>query len=103
MQEGAFEGLDMRGKGCVVVDDYVGSGGSSGAVFRMCERLGQEVLEACCIFNTHVSRQVEIRRVNFPRPVYGMFSIGDEILEAMEKHEGLKDGKGEYIGDVNVP
>lgn len=82
----------------------VGSGGSTGAVMRLCRRLGVEVLEGCYIFETTLKAQEESQRKNLEElPVYGMIQIDEEALERMAQRDGKKDEEGEYSGDASAP
>lgn len=51
MKTDAFEGIDMKSKKVILVDDLLGKGGSIIAAKQLVELLGMEVEEAVFIFD----------------------------------------------------
>jgi adenine phosphoribosyltransferase len=50
----SFEGIDTAGKGIILVDDLLATGGSVKAAKELLEKLGMEVLEAIFVFDIDV-------------------------------------------------
>jgi adenine phosphoribosyltransferase len=51
MKSDAFEGIETKGKGIILMDDLLGKGGSIVAARQLVEMLGMEVVESVFIFD----------------------------------------------------